>query len=279
MFLMERTKEIENKILSEILGKENSDADISAEVLEKKLDSELSGYDDEIDFSLVDQLALSVIEARGNNVPEIDTDQKLKEFNKVHLPNRRKKIRFTGFATIASVLCLLVIGNIYTVKAWNMNLFTFAVEYTKDGVLINFDRKNNEITLPASENDPYGIIAKCSEAGIDAEIPFYIPEGFYLKECNKEVTDDYKYVMFYFAKDDAFINFTYDSYLNDESVGIPSDKHNVTETTVNGHTTAVSKEDNQMIAVFKSGEYLFTLFTQNVDYQECDKILENIRNV
>ena len=73
------------------------------------------------------------------------------------------------------------------------------------------------------------------------------------------------------------VSFTFDSYAEDEQIVIPSDKHNISEITVNGHVAAVSKEDNQMLVTFQTGSYLFTMFANGIDYDECDKILENIK--
>ena len=73
------------------------------------------------------------------------------------------------------------------------------------------------------------------------------------------------------------VSFTVDSYEEGEQIGIPSDKHNISEITVNGHAAVVSKEDNQMLVTFQTGSYLFNMFADGIDYDECDKILENIK--
>ena len=76
-------------------------------------------------------------------------------------------------------------------------------------------------------------------------------------------------------KDTAYINLTFSGY--DEQFLIPSDKHNLSELKINGHDAVMSREDNQMIVVFGWGDSMLTLMTQDVDYDECDKILKEIR--
>ena len=71
-------------------------------------------------------------------------------------------------------------------------------------------------------------------------------------------------------------NITIDDFMSD-TVGIPSDHHNISEREICGHTAIISKEDNQMIVAFRSGEFNIVVFTENLDYTECDKFLDFIK--
>lgn len=273
---MNISKEFDNEIISRVLSENPSDTVKSAEELEAMLDKELSKPENEIDFGLVNELSIAVSEARGKSV-DIDVNEMFKKFETEKLAEK-KSFRMPKWSAGLIAACLiLVFGNAYTVKAWNMNIVTFIVEFTKGGAIIDLGSESKEVILPTSESDPYGIIAKCSEMGINTETPHYIPEGFILAEMDTENNADFKYAMFSFKDGQKTICFTVETYEEGEQIGIPSDEHNISETYVNGHKTAVSREDNQMLAVFRTGGYLITVFTQDVDYGECDKILENIK--
>lgn len=192
----------------------------------------------------------------------------------------RKNFSMKRIRPVIALCCIMVVvftANTISVSAWNMNIFSLIVELTQGGVKIDFNnQKEEEIILPTSDDDPYGIIAKCVEDGITIETPHYLPEGFILTTYENNGTNDYKYITMTYTNGAKFISFSFQSY-PDGPVGIPSDKHNISETTINGHSAIISKEDNQMIAVFKSGDYMLTMFTQDVDYAECDKILNSIK--
>lgn len=160
-----------------------------------------------------------------------------------------------------------------------MNIFSLAVELTQGGVKIDFGNKREEIVLPTSENDPYGIIGKCEEMDITAETPHYLPEGFMLVCMESDKNDYMDYILFTFENGSEKISLSY-QYFHDgdlSNICIPSDEHNISEITVCGHHAIVSKEDNQMNLIFNSGYCVIDIFTQNVDYAECDKIVNSIK--
>lgn len=264
------------EIISRVLAENSSETVKSPEELESMLNEELSKPENEIDYDLVDQLVTGTLEARCISLTETDIEDKRRV-----LYERNRKANFfkmpKWFIGAAAACLVLVFGNIYTVSAWDMNVFSFIVEFTKGGAIIDFKKTTDEIVLPTSEDDPYGMIAKCAEIGIKTETPHYIPDGFILKEVDSKCIDEYKYALFYFVNGKQSVSFTVDSYEEGEQIGIPSDKHNISEITVNGHAAVVSKEDNQMLVTFQTGSYLFTMFANGIDYDECDKILENIK--
>lgn len=263
-------------IISRVLSENSSDIVKTAEELEAMLDKELSKPENEIDFGLVNQLSIAVNEAAGNKPYDIDVNQKLMEFES-RKAAEKKRFRIPTWSVGLIAACLvLIFGNVYTVSAWNMNVFSFIVEFTKGGATIDFDNSINEVVIPVSDNDPYGIIAKCAEIEMTTETPHYIPDGYVLTDMQIEKNQNRKYASFLFAKDNQKISFTFESYNDGEQIGIPSDEHNISEINVNGHKAAVSKEDNQVLVVFRTGEYLVTMFTQDVNYDECEKIIESI---
>ena len=270
-------KKTDTEILSGVLSEDPAGILKTAEELEAMLDKELSKSEDETDYGLVNQLSMAVCEASGNNAYDIDVPRKLMEF-KAEKAARKSHFRIPKWSVGFIAACfVLICGNIYTVSAWDMNVFSFIVEFTKGGAIIDFKKTPDEIVLPTSDDDPYGMIAKCAEIGIKTETPHYIPDEFILKEVDSKCIDEYKYALFYFVNGKQSVSFTVDSYEEGEQIVIPSDKHNISEITVNGHVAVVSKEDNQMLVTFQTGSYLFTMFANGIDYDECDKILENIK--
>ena len=61
-----------------------------------------------------------------------------------------------------------------------------------------------------------------------------------------------------------------------QNTGYPSDYFNVEEINIHGKSAVVSKEDNQYTLVYANGNLLMIVFTQDVDYEECQKLTESI---
>ncbi|MGN0605806.1 MAG: DUF4367 domain-containing protein [Oscillospiraceae bacterium] len=263
-------------IISRVLSEDPADTLLSAEELEAMLDKELSKPESEIDFGLVNELSAAVNEALEQNTNHIDVESKLNELKAMEAAEKRR-FRMPKWSVGLIAACLvLVFGNIYTVNAWNMNVFSFIVEFTKDGAVIDFSNRNDEINIPVSDDDPYGILAVCRENGINIETPYYLPDGFELTTLQTEPDERYVCMTYKRSKrDKAFISMTFQPYI--DHIFIPSDENNFSEIQINGHSAIMSREDNQMIVVFGSGDSMLTLMTQDVDYDECDKIISEIR--
>ncbi|MGN0665364.1 MAG: DUF4367 domain-containing protein [Huintestinicola sp.] len=266
-----------DEVISRILSDENSFDAKSAEELEAMIDKELSKPDNEIDYELVNELTLQALEERGQKPLHNDVDEKLKEL-KAMQNEEKKHFHLPKWSVGLVAACVMIMcANVISVSAWNMNIFSLIVELTQGGAKIDFDEQDEEIVLPISEDDPYGIIAKCKEHEIVADTPHYLPEGFILTNVEYNNADEYKCILFRYDNSSQFITISIDSYIENMQMGIPSDKHNISEIVVNDHTAVMSKEDDQMIVIFRSGDYMVNIFTQNVDYSECDKIINSIR--
>lgn len=266
-----------DEIISKVLSDEKSFTVKSTEELEAMIDKELSKPDNEIDYELVNELTLQAIEEKGQKPLHNDVDEKLKELKSIQsIEKKRFRLPKWSIGLVAACV-MLMCANVVSVSAWNMNIFTLIVELTQGGVKIDFGKQTEEIVIPTSEDDLYGIIAKCNEVGINVETPHYIPDGFILTNiCYDTNNDQRKFIAMIYEKDNQLINFTFESCM-DGLMGIPSDEHNISEITVNGHTAIMSREDNQMIAIFRSGDFYVTIITKNVDYTECDNILNSIK--
>lgn len=265
------------EIILKVLNDEKSFTIKTPEEFESAIDKELSKPENEIDFKLVNELTLGAIEAKGKKPLQNNVDEKLKEL-KAMQNEEKKRFRLPKWSVGLVAACVMIMcANVVSVSAWNMNIFTLIVELTQGGVKIDFGKQTEEIVIPTSEDDPYGIIAKCNEVGINVETPYYIPDGFILTNIGYDTNNDQrKFIAMIYEKDNQLINFKFESYM-DGLMGIPSDKHNISEITVNGHTAIMSREDNQMIVIFRSGDFYVTISTKNVDYTECDNILNSIK--
>lgn len=203
--------------------------------------------------------------------------QKLKEETKKPRIQMTKRIRIMIAAGCAAAV--LLVANAITVAAWDMNLFTVVVNISQGGFSVDFPEQD-AIELPKSEDDPYGIKGECAKYGLEVEAPTYLPEGFVLGHVKNELMNSYQtYVDFYFyrnGKEKILISYT---LFGDRTVSssIPSDKFNLTEVAVNGKPAIVSKEDGQYNIIWSEGNLETIITTQNLDYDECDKIIASLK--
>lgn len=268
----------EKDVLLKILSEDESETIKTESELNDMIDNEFSKSKKLTDYTLIDELIKGAIESRGDNVKSVNTDQMLNKFKKKQKnDNIKRKNRIKKWTIgIVSGFILIVFGsNAYTISAYNKNVITLFIEYLDGSINIDFKNEYGKIGLEVSDDDPYGIIGLCSSTGIEIETPHYLPDGIKLVKMERENTDDFRYVFIRYENGKQFITFTFDTYL--ESIeGIPSNKYNLSEIEINGNKAIVSKEDNQMILIFLSGDYVFNMFTQDVNYSECEKIINSI---
>lgn len=265
------------EVISRVLSENSADILLSAEELEAMLDKELSKPENEIDFGLVNELTAAVNEALGQNT-SIDVEGNLAKL-KAKEANEKRRFRLPKWSVGLVAACVMVMcANAVSVSAWNMNIFSFIVEFTKGGVTIDFNKNIEEIILPTSESDPYGIISKCEENGITADTPHYLPDGFILVRTEESSSEAVRTSQFMYRKGKQEIILTCCLYLNEiPKMGMASDKHNLSEITINGTQAIVSKEDNQMNFLYNREYFVLNIFTKDVDYTECEKIIQSIQ--
>lgn len=262
-----------NMILEKIRS-EGSFEKINSDELEKQLDLELKKPSP--DYDLVDELTKTILEARGKAVKEIDVKPEIQAIRQKKI----KRIRFPKWSVAVSAACAVLIGtNIFSVSAWNMNIFSAVIEFTKGGFSVDFGNNEHEvIELPKTEDDPYGIIAECAKYDIYPETPHYLPEGFVLTLSTHEVNDYSNDINFVYANGKQSITLDFSRYWNDIGrLGIPSDSYNISEITINDSPAVISEEDNQFTLVYQNNKTVLYIFTQDVDYEECKKIVNSIK--
>ena len=179
------------------------------------------------------------------------------------------------FSYVAASLIVFIFSvNCVTVTAFNMNIFKAIVHYAKGGFTVDFNATASE------DDDPYRIKAECAKQGIYPEAPTYLPEGFELESTSINdfgVCDD---ISFKYCKDNMYIILDFQLYHRIDDMKYthyPSDHYNIEEISVNGRSAITSKEDDQYTLAYAKDNILFTIFTQNVPYDECDKITGSIK--
>ncbi|MGN0607263.1 MAG: DUF4367 domain-containing protein [Oscillospiraceae bacterium] len=254
--------------------------------LENLLNKELKKPAMLINSELVENLTDTLCAKEGLDITPT-TDEEISKMVQNIINNEGKIVRKkqSNICKIAACVATLLIGlNTYTVSAYNENIFSFAIQYMKGGVLVNFNKEQEEtkISLSLSSDDPYGIKAQLEEVGLENfEIPYYLPDGFVLNEFEHDDNNLRNYLCFVFRNGKQLINLTFEEYHNEnqvpENIGIPSDEYNISEIEICGHTAVMSREDNQMNVLCAYGKKEFGIFTQDVPYDECDKILNSYK--
>lgn len=267
-------------IIEKILSESDSFQEQSVAELREMLDNELAKPDDKTDYELVDELTTAIIEAEGRKRLTVDIDKKLNEFND-RTEKRGRIIKLPKWAVGLSAACVtLLCANLVSVTAWDMNIASAVIKFTKGGFSVNFNEpEREEIILPTSESDPYGLIAECAKYDIEFETPHYIPDGFILTYISTNVNEDYaNTVRFIYWNGKKHFSLDYTRYWNEiGSIGIPSDHYNISERMVNDTPAIVSKEDNQYTIMYKKDKTVFTMFSDGVPYGECEKIVDSIK--
>ena len=106
-----------------------------------------------------------------------------------------------------------------------------------------------------------------------------MPEGFEVLEINHEVLDNEQMFTFLYHNEDMSIGIYYDIFNSQneiKNIKYPSDDFNISEIEINGYPAVVSKEDGQCTLSYAKDNVLLSIFTVNVPYEECDKIIESI---
>lgn len=272
---------MENKdYILEKIRSDGSFGTLNAEELEKQLDREFAKPNP--DYDLVDELTAAILETRGKVVKEIDVQSEIRTI-KNKADKGIKRFRCPKWVVAVSAACIVFIGaNTVSTAAWGMNIFSAIVQISKGGISINLNNseKQGAIELPTSDNDPYGIKAKCAEYDISPITPYYLPEGFKLTDCKENILSHSTDLRFIYENDNAKLILSYEAYTNSYDIppiGIPSNTYNLQEVEVNGQTMFILKEDGQFTATFLNDGIVYVITSNNLDFAECKKVVESIK--
>lgn len=249
--------------------------------LNQMLDEEMAKPEKERDYKKIADLSRACFAVLGDNEEKYIEESFHRTKEKLFNPKitMRKRLRI---AVVASAAALLVGANIFTVTAYNMNLFSALVKISDGGFALN-PTPQETIILPTTPDDPLGIKAECAKYGITEVLaPTYLPEGFTLEEIEHNCTEGYlNTIRFdYYDVHRNVIQITYTQWDNETLHGnTPCDNYNLTETEIDGNPAIISKEDGQYVLVFRSDTNLETqIWMDGVDYEECDKVVASLDN-
>lgn len=269
------------KDLKDLADKINADKEFDMEAysfIKSELDRETAKPLRKRDFDRIEQLTGQLSELTSDNM-EYSTDRLYKRIEEYERAAKKPVNIFKRFVPVLCCFVLVFTANCVTVAAWDMNIISAIIEFSKAGFSVDFGEQPEEIILPTSEDDPYGFIAKLAEYDIQFETPHYIPEGFVLTNIDINVNENItNSVRFLYEYKNQIISLSYKKYFNDiADIVIPSDHYNLSETEVNGSPAIISKEDDQYTITYQKGKTVFLMSTVDVPYDECDKIVASIK--
>ena len=259
------------------------DSDYQSSVLSdlnQMLDAEMAKPAEERDYQKIEEITRAFAVAIGDEEHEQAViEEGIHNLEKsIHTRPRGivRRIRYIVIAGVAIVT--LLAANIYTVAAYQQNIFSVIVHYTKKSFSVEYP-ETSKAELPTAPDDPYGIKAECAKYGLDNVLaPTYIPEGFVLGNCDHHSADGYcTSVDFWFYRErDEVFQITYNLYADPSYYSsIPSDHFNLREINVQGIPAIVSEEDGQYTMIMKN-EGLETIITSDCGYTECDQIVASL---
>ena len=250
--------------------------------LNRMLDEEMAKPHKMRDYAKIAEISRACAAVMGDAEQEKEAMQQGYETltAALHKPRIRMTGRIKAAAVLASAAVLMVGANIYTVAAYDMNLFSALVKIVDGGFALNPQpQETAELTVTA--DDPYGIKAECAKYGITEILaPTYLPEGFVLGDVTQNNTEGYLNAIFFtfYDADRNVIQITYNQWDNETlHSSTPCNEFNLTETTIDGNPAIISKEDDQYVLVFRNDANLETqIWIEGVDYEECDEIVASL---
>lgn len=265
----------------EKLEKQLSDIDLEIlSDLKNNLAEEMSKPADERDENLITELEEMISETEEEIISaskKRSLESVMKMLDEYEEP---KHIKLYKRLSIVAACLLLVIGlNTASLKVLGQNLFSERYQPTQNGIYIFPEQAKSNSNIEPSDSDPYGMKAKCAEYGFIPYAPSYIPEGFVLDEIAEDSNDSSDSVLFVYKKGKVTLSFCFKHYEKNSVmpvIGIPTKTFNITEEQINGHPTYILKEDKRFEAAFREKRIDYTIYANGLDYDECDKILENI---
>ena len=253
--------------------------------LQRQLDAELEKPDDELDVDAINRITLSIDRLTGSEQDTAAQAQTGISALKKEMRQRKSKQNIRVFRRIAACACIaLVLTNIWTYSAYGMNSFSAAYQFFRGGVTIDLQNDDDSVSF---EGNPYleDMRQACKQYRIDEDVllPAYIPGGFVEEDDFYEGSDgeDFKQVLLYFRKGKIkmcleIMQFTDEKYV--ENAGIPSTEYNFSRQKFGDVTVHISKEtkDRQWWAVFQIGLTRHVIYTEGLDYDECQRILDSM---
>lgn len=260
-------------------------SDIDMEILsdlKKNLADEMSKPADERDEKLISELEEMISETEEEVISasrKRSLDAVMKMLDEYEEPKYSKL--FKRLSIVAACLVLVFGLNAASLRVCGQNMFSAVYQFTKNTVIVPSNQSGKKDDIVISESDPYGMKGKCAEYGFFPDTPSYIPEGFVLDNISVDSNNKLDCIFFYYKNNNnnAVLIFYFTNFKTNAEIPpatIPTDTYNVTEEQINGHTVYILKEDNQYTVAFSDKKINYSIFAENLDYDECYKILESL---
>lgn len=252
--------------------------------LQYQLNNELNKPLRKRDFDKIEELTSSIRELTDSPESISERTRSGTEYLCGKLKQSRKRPGNRYIYTAAAALCgciVLVIGlNINAFSAFGRNIFSAIVNFSKNGVIIDFSLQNAGGDIPEnSGSDKYGFREKYDYYGIEAEAPYYIPDGFELNDLCFEKLSESSIISLYYRKDEAKLDFSieiYDDGANIPSILIPDREHDVREEPIGGHSVYIISDNDSFTAAYRCGNTVYIIFSDGLPYDEFEKTVESM---
>lgn len=180
----------------------------------------------------------------------------------------------------------MLLANITTVSAFDETFISFMVNMTDGGFSLDYFHQVQEediISLPTSEDDPYGMIAECAKYDLHPETPHYLPEDYVLTEC--EYTEEPPYTkcpQFTFRNrfhESQSVLIMFALYPDEESMSetfFLNDKNHITHMEINGKAAILAKGNHYFQFVYPVDQLMIYILAQNISQEEVNAMIASI---
>ncbi len=264
---------LKRKVLSDMNTKENMIAD-----LQRELKEEMNKPSSQWDCEKISEITETIHNLSCDNGIEANETRKEDLLEKVKASKTPKRKIYRRIGAVAACLLIGVGINAASLSVFGTNMFSVAYQMVKGGITIDMN-KENVIELPTTDDDPYGMKAKCAEYEMYPLTPTYIPEGFELVNLFEEKNEVFAHIIFQYKDSGIILNFDFCQYNEGEEIPpicIPTDTYNIVEEEVNGHKMYILKEDNQFTATFQEDNMVYAITAIDCNYDECQKVIESL---
>jgi len=267
--------------LKQLMLHTNPDQDYYEEI-QSKLSTELDKPHSDRDYDLIEELTDAVNSFMGTEaIINKRTEIGIAHIKQINAQNKQKHTkRMIRIVTPFICAVLLILSNIWSYSVLEINSFSAMYQIMNGGITIDFTQNENPSVQAAN---PYQDQMKqiCAAHNIDAMTPAFIPSGYAPTDLFGQVNekDTFCIISFYFKCKDSTLLLQVLHYVNwDEMppIGIPTDHYNISEQVIGDTTISISKEDRQYTAAFARDTTQYLLFSDGLDYDECQRVLESM---
>lgn len=248
--------------------------------LKHHLDKETSKPLKERDLDKIEKFTAYIAELSNNKRDNSENISRFCErYDKLANSKKYKFIHskyYRKFVSLVSCIALIIGANCLSVYAYHKNIFSVIMDFSYGGLSVYFVNDSNGVEILSAEDDPFGIFIECSKNNIyPVYIPQYLPEGFICTYKNFGTQSSCTNMRFVFENKEKYISMNYIKFINESEIINFSDD-NFSEIDVNGTSVLISEDSGQFKIILKNEQIIFFMFTKNISYDECYKIVESM---